>query len=149
MFFKKRVEIRKNEMLEMIKALLPTNATVVSFDYNEKVFGNIVLKLEIGKDTHTFITDRGEIYHNGKMLCNSSYHYTEKRGYISQIATADKAGIEVIISDTFCSQLPLFRHLLSRLRQIKTNFCLPDKSSFFSSFWAFLRQNHAKLRKIT
>ena len=78
MFFKTRVEQRKNEMLEMIKALLPTNATVVSFDYNEKVFGNIVLKLEIGKDTHTFITDRGEIYHNGKMLCNSSYHYTEK-----------------------------------------------------------------------
>ena len=78
MFFKKRVEQRKNEMLEMIKALLPTNATVVSFDYYGKVFGNIVLKLEIGKDTHTFITDRGEIYHNGKMLCNSSYHYTEK-----------------------------------------------------------------------
>ena len=73
MFFKKRVEQRKNEMLEMIKALLPTNATVVSFDYYEKVFGNIVLKLEIGKDTHTFITDRGEIYHNGK------YHYTEKK----------------------------------------------------------------------
>ena len=69
MFFKKRVEQRKNEMLEMIKALLPTNATVVSFDYYEKVFGNIFLKLEIGKDTHTFITDRGEIYHNGKMLC--------------------------------------------------------------------------------
>ena len=40
MFFKKRVEQRKNEMLEMIKALLPTNATVVSFDYNEKIFGN-------------------------------------------------------------------------------------------------------------
>jgi hypothetical protein len=33
--------------------------------------------------------------------------------------------------DTFCSFSPLFRHLLSRLRQIKTNFCLPDKSSFF------------------
>ena len=76
MFFKKRVEQRKNEMLEMIKSLLPTNATIVSFD--KRFFGNIVLKLEIGKDTHTFITDRGEIYHNGKMLCNSSYHYTEK-----------------------------------------------------------------------
>ena len=78
MFFKKRAEQRKNEMLEMIKAILPTNATVVSFDYYGKVFGNIVLKLEIGNDIHTFITDRGEIYHNGKMLCNSSYHYIEK-----------------------------------------------------------------------
>ena len=78
MFFKKRAEQRKNEMLEIIKTLLPTNATVVSFDYNEKVFGNIVLELEIGKDAHAFITDRGEIYHNGKMLCDSSYRYTEK-----------------------------------------------------------------------
>ena len=68
MFFKKRVEQKKNEMFEMIKTLLPTNATVVSFDYYEKAFGNIVLKFEIGKDTHTFITDRGEIYHNGKLL---------------------------------------------------------------------------------
>ena len=65
-------------MMEIIKTLLPTNAAVVSFDYNEKVFGNIVLKVEIEKDIHTFITDRGEIYHNGKMLCDSSYHYTEK-----------------------------------------------------------------------
>ena len=78
MFFKKRTEQRKNEMLEMRKALLPINAAVISFGYNEKVFGNIFLKLEFEKDIHTFITDRGEIYHNGKMLCNSSYHYTEK-----------------------------------------------------------------------
>ena len=78
MFFKKKVEQKRNAMLEMIKALLPTNASIVLFDYNKKFFGNIVLKLEIGKDKHTFITDRGEIYHNGKMLCDSSYHYTEK-----------------------------------------------------------------------
>ena len=78
MFFKKRAEQRKNEMLEMVKDLLPVNATIVSFDYYEKVFGNIVLKLKIGKDIHTFTTDRGEIYHNEKMLCNSSYRYIEK-----------------------------------------------------------------------
>ena len=36
MFFKKRVEQKKNEMFEMIKTLLPTNATVVSFDYYKK-----------------------------------------------------------------------------------------------------------------
>ena len=29
------------------------------------------------------------------------------------------------------------------------NFCLPDESSFFSSFWAFLRQNSAKSWKIS
>ena len=70
MFFKKRVEQKENEMFEMIKTLLPTNATVVSFDYNEKVFGNIVLKLEIGKDTHTFITDRGEILPAAEEICD-------------------------------------------------------------------------------
>ena len=33
--------------------------------------------------------------------------------------------------DTFCSQLPLFRHLLSRFRQQKSLICLPDKLGFF------------------
>ena len=78
-------EIRLRRVKERILFHIATNATVVSFDYNEKVFGNIVLKLEIGKDTHTFITDRGKIYHNGKMLCDSSYHYTEKEDTFSKL----------------------------------------------------------------
>ena len=85
MFFKKRTERRKNEMLEAVKALLPANATIVSFDYYEKAFGNIVLKLETEKDIHTFITDRGEIYHNGKMLCDHSYLYIEKEDTFSKL----------------------------------------------------------------
>ena len=72
-------------MLEAVKALLPANATIVSFDYYEKAFGNIVLKLETGKDIHTFITDRGEIYHNGKMLCDHSYLYIEKEDTFSKL----------------------------------------------------------------
>ena len=78
MLLKKKTEQRKKEMLETIKALLPANATVILFEYNKKAFDNLVLKLEIEKEVHTFTTERGEIYHNGKMLCDSSYHYIEK-----------------------------------------------------------------------
>ncbi len=85
MFFRKRAEQSKEELRERINALLPTDATVISFDYNEKAFGNIVLKLEFENVIHTFITDRGEIYHNGKMLCDSSYHDIEKEDTFSKL----------------------------------------------------------------
>ena len=78
MFFRKRREQRKNDTLDEVKAILPAEANLVSFDYNGKVFGNIVVEIEIAKIKHTFTTHRGDIYHNGKMLCNSSYHYIEK-----------------------------------------------------------------------
>ena len=77
MFLKRRKEQRKNDMLNALKAVLPTEATLVSFDYNGKVFGNIVVEIEVAKIMHTFVTDRGEIYHNKKMICDSSYRYTE------------------------------------------------------------------------
>ncbi len=78
MFFKKLKAQRKNDMLNAMKAVLPAEATLVSFEYNDKVFGNIVVKIELKKIMHTFVTDRGEIYHNGKMICDSSYRHTEK-----------------------------------------------------------------------
>ena len=78
MFFKKLKMKRKNDMLNALKGVLPAEAILISFEYNEMIFGNIVVKIEFKKTLHTFVTDRGEIYHNGKMLCDSSYHYTEK-----------------------------------------------------------------------
>ena len=60
-------------MLNALKAILPAEATLVSFDYDKKVFGNMIVEIELEKIKHTFITDRGEIFHNGVMLCDSSY----------------------------------------------------------------------------
>ena len=41
------------------------------FRYYPDVFGNIVLKIKKDNITETFITDRGEIYYNDKMVAKS------------------------------------------------------------------------------
>lgn len=83
------------EMAERIRSILPSGATLVSFDRNEQFFGNLALKITLDRVTHTFVTDRGEIYHNGKLLCDSSYH---------------KAGND----DTFLKLLQLIKRELNR-----------------------------------
>ena len=77
MFFKKRMEQRNNEMVNAIIEVLPNEFNLISFDYNDKIFGNMIVKIESSNKKYTFVTDRGEIYCNGKMICDSSYRYTE------------------------------------------------------------------------
>lgn len=78
-------EEKKNDMLDRVTSILPANATLISLDYNGNVFGNIVVVIKVANTKHTFITDRDEIYHNGKMLCDSSYHYFEKEDAFSKL----------------------------------------------------------------
>ena len=85
MFLKKQREQRIIDMANMIKANLPAEVTLVSMDYNGKIFGNIVVVIEFAKVNHIFTTDRGDIYHNGKMLCNRSYHYIENDDTFSKL----------------------------------------------------------------
>lgn len=40
------------------------NGKLLCFEYNKKVFGNIVVKIEKNKDIFTFILERGDIYCN-------------------------------------------------------------------------------------
>ncbi len=85
MFFNKLNGQGNSDMSDALKAILPDEAELISFDYNEKFFGNIVAEIKLKKMKHTFITDRGEIYHNGKMICDSSYRYTEKEDTFSKL----------------------------------------------------------------
>lgn len=85
MFFKKKREQRINEMANIIRNILPKGATLLSFEYNSTIFGKMVVEVKALDDKHTFITDRGEIYHNGIMLCDSSYHYYEKEDTFSKL----------------------------------------------------------------
>lgn len=78
MFFKNKSKEKTAEMIDMLKAILPSTITINSFDYNAECFGNVSVILSAPDGKHKFITDRGEIYHNDKMLCDSSYHYIEK-----------------------------------------------------------------------
>ena len=77
-FFKKKSEQRKNEMSLAIEKILPTGFTLISFEYDKKHFGNMIVKIKSPNMAYTFITDRSEIYCNGKMICDSSYRYFEK-----------------------------------------------------------------------
>ena len=66
---------KKDSNREVLKSILDTyQAELVSYEYYQKIFGNYVILINFGEQTHTFVTDRGEIYHNDKMMCDSSYH---------------------------------------------------------------------------
>ena len=66
-----------DEMKQFIISALPSDAILVDFIYDSKCFGNMIVKIKQNKKLHTFITDRGEIYHNNVMLCDSSYQCQE------------------------------------------------------------------------
>ena len=67
-----------DEMKQHIVSILPSNSTLIDFLYDAKCFGNMIVKINQNGKAHIFITDRGEIYHNDEMLCDSSYQYKEK-----------------------------------------------------------------------
>ena len=77
-FFKKKSEQRKNEMSMAVEKILPIGFTLISFEYDKKHFGNMIVRIKSPNTVYTFITDRGEIYCDGKMICDSSYRYLEK-----------------------------------------------------------------------
>ncbi|MBP3478882.1 MAG: hypothetical protein J6K03_05285 [Oscillospiraceae bacterium] len=67
-----------DEMKQFVISALPSDAKLIDFTYNSKCFGNMTAKIKQSGKVHTFITDRGEIYYNGEMVCDSSYRYKEK-----------------------------------------------------------------------
>lgn len=44
------------------------------FDRNHMCFGNMIVKIKIGTHIHCFISDRGDIYRNEKLVFSSDYH---------------------------------------------------------------------------
>ena len=76
--FNKIQEKHNNEMITTIKKILPANCTLASFEYDKKHFGNMIVKISSPNKFYTFVTDRGEIHCNDKIICDSSYRYFEK-----------------------------------------------------------------------
>ena len=76
-----------DEMKEIIISVLPSNAVLVDFVYDYKWFdnSNMIVKIRKNGEEHTFLTDKGAIYHNNIMLCNSSYRYLEKEDTFSKL----------------------------------------------------------------
>lgn len=69
-----------NRLKEQIFTLLEgTGYNILEFSINNNFFGNIILTLVSNKkEKLQFVTDRGEIYCNGVLLSDSSYHIVGK-----------------------------------------------------------------------
>ena len=70
---------RENKIKDELNVFLGKHgAKMINFKYYYKIFGNIVLDVEFRNIMHRFVTDRGEIYHNEKFVCDNSYHVAGK-----------------------------------------------------------------------
>ena len=68
----KRDFLQERKMTRTISSIIsPYGYKIDYFRYYPNVFGNIVLKIKKGDIIETFITDRGEIYYNDKMVAKS------------------------------------------------------------------------------
>ena len=74
-----------DEMKQHIVSVLPSNSILTDYLYDINCFGNMIVKIKQNGTTHVFITDRGEIYHNDEMLCDSSCRYKEKEDTFSKL----------------------------------------------------------------
>ena len=64
-----------DEIISRIQNILyNTNFTLLSFDRNQLVFGNMIVNISNGQKNYQFVTDRGEIFCNNKFLLGNSYH---------------------------------------------------------------------------
>lgn len=64
-----------DEIISQIQSALHNSEfTLLSFDRNHSMFGNMIVVISDGQKKYQFITDRGEISCNNKFLIDSSYH---------------------------------------------------------------------------
>ena len=66
-----------DEMKHCIITVLPESAHLEEFSYNPECFGNVIACINQYGKRHVFLTDRGEIYHNNRMIYDSSYDCNE------------------------------------------------------------------------
>lgn len=49
-------------------------AQVLNYIHYKKFFGDFVVDIKYKDQKHTIITDRGDVYLDSRLICNSSYH---------------------------------------------------------------------------
>jgi len=87
---------KKDELLLQInKLLVNKNAKLIEFTYYQKVFGNVVVKIEFNNSLHEFIIDRSDIYYNfnniSQLICTNVDDKIENYDrYAKLIETIDK-----------------------------------------------------------
>lgn len=72
---KRLFENREKKYCNLFRDFLSMNqAKLISFKYYNKAFGNINLVFEYKERVYECISDRDEIWINGKHICDGSYH---------------------------------------------------------------------------
>ncbi len=73
---KKLNKLKEKGMIERIGQIIKhANAVIIEFYKDYKAFGNIVLRIQEKDLIHEFVTDRGDIYYNGKPLFFTKDYY--------------------------------------------------------------------------
>lgn len=95
MLRRKKIEKENQKKLDELKQILiEHNAYLISFKIFYESFGDIVAEIKCKNEVHTFTTDRGDIYYDGRPICNNSYHVAGENDTFSTL-------IEVIIKELF------------------------------------------------
>lgn len=95
MLRRKNIEKENQKKLDELKQILiDHNVDLINFEIFYKAFEDIITVIKFKNEVHTFTTDRGEIYYNGRPICNNSYHVTGENDTFSTL-------VEVIIKELF------------------------------------------------
>lgn len=95
MLRRKNIEKENQKKLDELKQILiDHNADLINFEIFYKAFGDIIAEIKFKNEVHTFTTDRGDIYYNGRPICNNSYHVAGENDTFSTL-------VEVIIKELF------------------------------------------------
>ena len=76
LFRRKKLKIIPDKEIEqmIIDTINPTSLSLISYFRDHKTFGNFIIEIADGSEIHTFISDRGEIYRDNRLIFDSSYH---------------------------------------------------------------------------
>lgn len=81
MFMKKFLKIKAE--IELL--LKKYECELIDFEYYEKAFGDIVLKIKYHDKELNFSTDRGDIYYNSDLVCNHEYMKNERKTILQKL----------------------------------------------------------------
>lgn len=86
LFPKKALKAQEEETYGQLRTFLSArNAQIVSFEYYGQIFGDIVLTIRYKDTSYEFITEKGDIYFNGQLACDSSYHIKGRDDTVSKL----------------------------------------------------------------
>lgn len=75
----------KKFKVQLSKLMDKYNFEVIEFNYYNRIFGNIVLRIKKGEKELNFVTDRGEIYCNSELLCDYEYLRKENKTTLQKL----------------------------------------------------------------